>query len=134
MPHVLDGLHAANQGATGMLANARDRFFWPGLDAAIHQLRLQCRQCNETAPSQRTEPLIITPPPEYPFQQAVSDFCDIEGHTFLIYADRFSGWVEVERLATKYVSESREDIFEVVCHIWGTRGDLVRWRAPVQQR
>ena len=99
-PQVLDGLHAANQGATGMLANARDRFFWPGLDAAIHQLRLQCRQCNETAPSQRAEPLIITPTPDYPFQQAVSDFCDIEGHTFLIYADRFSGWVEVERLAT----------------------------------
>ena len=42
-PQVLDGLHAANQGVTGMLANARDRFFWPGLDAAIQQLRLQCR-------------------------------------------------------------------------------------------
>ena len=30
----------------------------------------------------------------------MSDFCDIEGHTFLIYADRYSGWVEVERLAS----------------------------------
>ena len=99
-PQVLDGLHAANQGTTGMLANARDRFFWPGLDAAIHQLRLQCRQCNESAPSQAAEPQIITPPPEYPFQPSVSDFCDIEGHNFLIYADRFSGWVEVERLAS----------------------------------
>ena len=28
----------------------------------------------------------------------MSDFCDIEGHNFLIYADRYSGWVEVERL------------------------------------
>ena len=27
---VLEGLHAANQGVTGMLANARSRFFWPG--------------------------------------------------------------------------------------------------------
>lgn len=99
-PQVLDGLHAANQGVTGMLANARDRFFWPGLDAAIQQLRLQCRRCNETAPSQPAEPLIITPPPEYPFQQVVSDFCNLEGHNFLIYADRYSGWVEVERLAS----------------------------------
>ena len=49
-PQVLDGLHAANQGTTGMLENARDQFFWPGLDSAIHQLRLQCQQCIESAP------------------------------------------------------------------------------------
>ena len=29
---VLEGLHAANQGVTGMLSNARSLFFWPGLD------------------------------------------------------------------------------------------------------
>ena len=47
-PQVLDGLHAANQGVTGMLSNARDRLFWPGLDGDIRQMRLQCRQCNKT--------------------------------------------------------------------------------------
>ena len=30
----------------------------------------------------------------------VTDFCHLEGHLFLIYADRFSGWVEVDRLST----------------------------------
>ena len=97
-PQVLEGLHAANQGVTGMLSNARTRFFWPGLDAAVRQLRDHCRQCNEQAPSQTSEPLILTPPPEVPFEQTVTDLCKLEGHTFLIYADRFSGWVEVERL------------------------------------
>ena len=42
--------------------------------------------------------MIITPPPEYPFEQAVADLFTLEGHTFLAYADRFSGWLEVERL------------------------------------
>ena len=44
---VLDGLHAGNQEVSGMLANARSHFFWPGLDAALRQLRAQCKQCNE---------------------------------------------------------------------------------------
>ena len=107
---VLEGLHAANQGVTGMLANARERFFWPGLDASIRQLRQQCRQCNEEAPSQQPEPIILTPPPEYPFQQTVTDLCHLEGHTFLIFADRFSGWVEVERLPTNTLRHVRKPL------------------------
>ena len=39
-PEVLEGLHAANQGVTGMLANARDRLFWPGLDASYPPITL----------------------------------------------------------------------------------------------
>ena len=97
-PSVLDGLHAGNQGVSGMLANARSHFFWPGLDAALRQLRAQCKQCNEQAPSQQSEPMILTPPPEYPFEKTGADLFDLSGHTFLAYADRFSGWLEVERL------------------------------------
>ena len=97
-PQVLEGLHAGNQGVTSMLSNARTRFFWPGLDAAVRQFRDNCGQCNEQAPSQASEPLIFTQPAETPFEQTVTDLCKLEGHTFLIYADRFSGWVEVERL------------------------------------
>ena len=39
---ILEGLHAAHQGVNGMLANARQRLFWPGLDAAIRLTRAQC--------------------------------------------------------------------------------------------
>ena len=98
---VLEGLHSAHQGVTGMQANARERFFWPGLDAAIRQVRSKCRQCNENAPSQPSEEMIITPPPDYPFQQVVTDFAEIEGHDFLVYADRYSGWLEVAKLNNK---------------------------------
>ena len=98
---VLEGLHAAHQGVTGMLSNARSRFFWPGLDAAIRQLRSRCRQCNENAPSQSVEAMILSPSPEFPFQQVVTDFAEIEGHDFLVYADRYSGWLEVAKLGNK---------------------------------
>ena len=97
---VLEGLHAANQGVTGMLTNARERFFWPGLDAAVRQMRLQCRQCNEQSPSQHAEPIMVSPPPEVPFEQTASDIFSLEGHTFVAFADEYSGWLEVERLST----------------------------------
>ena len=38
------------------------------------------------------------PDPEVPFQQTTADLCDLEGHTFLVYADRYSGWVEGVKL------------------------------------
>ena len=94
-PMILEGLHAAHQGISGMKSNARDRFFWPGLDADIRQKREQCPSCTENAPSQADEPLILTPPPEMPFQQVAVDYYHAGNHDYLIYADRYSGWTEV---------------------------------------
>ena len=34
---VLDCLHSAHQGEANMKSSARDRFFWPGMDAAVSQ-------------------------------------------------------------------------------------------------
>ena len=92
---VLESLHSAHQGVNGMLANARQRLFWPGLGASIRQTRSQCRTCNMIAPSQPREPLMSPADPEFPFQQVVVDFVDIQGKNYLVYADRYTGWVEV---------------------------------------
>ena len=105
---VLEGLHSAHQGVKGMLANARERFFWPGLDACVRLTREQCRQCNENAPSQPAEPLIESPQPDRPFEQTVTDIFHLEGHAFLVYADRYSGWAEVERLTGTSFHHVRE--------------------------
>ena len=43
-----------------------------------------------------------------PFEQTASDLFSLEGHTFLAYADRFSGWVEVERLKSNAFPHVRE--------------------------
>ena len=32
---------------------------------------------------------------EFPFQQVVVDFVDIQGKSYMVYADRYKGWVEV---------------------------------------
>ena len=100
-PIILEGLHAAHQGVSSMLANARERLFWPGLDAAIRLYRAQCRQCNEQAPSQHKEPPTESSPPETPFEQVAIDLCSISGFSYLIYVDAYSGWVEVAHLTSK---------------------------------
>ena len=92
---VLESLHSAHQGVNGMLANARQRLFWPGLGASVRQTRSQCRTCNTIAPSQPREPLMSPADPEFPFQQVVVDFVDIQGKSYMVYADRYTGWVEV---------------------------------------
>ena len=56
-------------------------------------------------------PLVITPPPDYPSHKAVWDFCDIEGHNFLTYADQVSRWVEMEPLASRNTSRNVQKTF-----------------------
>ena len=91
---VLECLHAAHQGVNRMLANARQRLFWPGLEAQLRQTRAQCKACNRTAPSQPREPLAEPALPQFPFQHTVADLCDISGNKYLVFADRYTGWVE----------------------------------------
>jgi len=94
-PKILDGLHAAHQGVTSMKLNARERMFWPGLDADINQKMNQCQSCNENAPSQAAEQMLTTQIPSSPFEKVVTDLFDVGSRKYLVYADRYSGWTEV---------------------------------------
>ena len=44
---------------------------------------------------QLTEPLVPTPPLQYPFQHTVVDLFQLEGQMYLAYADRLTGWLEL---------------------------------------
>ena len=97
---VMEGLHAAHQGVSTMRLNARERFFWPGIDADLKLRREQCGTCIENAPSQPDEPLVLTKDPELPFEQVAVDFFVKEGVHYIVYADRLTGWVEVSKVSS----------------------------------
>ena len=65
----------------------------------MEQKRRQCAVCNTHAPSSPAETLLPTPSPQYPFQQVVADLFQLDGHTYIAFADRLSGWLEVEHLS-----------------------------------
>jgi hypothetical protein len=90
---VLECLHSAHQGVVGMKARARSCVYWPGLSNAITNRREQCKTCNTIAPSQPAEPLSFSPAPMYPFESTVADYFNFKGITYLVYADRYTGWV-----------------------------------------
>ena len=78
-----------------MQTHARQRLFWPGLDAALRLTRAQCSDCNGRAPSQSEEPFLDVHVPEFPFQTVATDLFQHQGHKFLLYVDRFSAWLEI---------------------------------------
>ena len=90
---MLRCLHAAHQGVVGMKARANESVYWPGMDASIRNHRESCGTCVKIAPSQPREPLVLSPSPEWPFQQMVLDLFYVEHHAYLACADRLTGWL-----------------------------------------
>ena len=95
---VVRNLHAAHQGVDSMLRRARQAVYWPGMEGDVEMIRRQCAECDYHAPSQPAEPMIMSPPPEYPFQQVVADLFEVAGHRYLVYADRLTGWIKLDHL------------------------------------
>ena len=71
---ILESLHSANQGVTGMRMRANSSVYWPGMTSAIKNYRLTCQDCDKHGPSLPGEPLIPSLPPEWPFQQICMDY------------------------------------------------------------
>ena len=91
--YVLRTLHSAHQGLTGMRARANQCVYWPGLDASLRCFKAQCRDCITNAKSQQREPIILTPPPQWPFQHVCVDYFEISSHVYISIVDNYSGWI-----------------------------------------
>ena len=89
--NILHSLHSAHQGCNGMRARANQTVYWPGLNSSIKNFRMSCDTCTKIAPSQAREPIIMTPPPSYLYQEVCGDYFELEGRAYLTMVDRFSG-------------------------------------------
>ena len=95
-PVVLETLHSAHQGVTGMTLRAQSCVWWPGITPQIKETRDKCRICNECAPSQPSAPPEQLQHPDYPFQQVACDYFQAGGYVYHVMVDRFSGWPTVQ--------------------------------------
>ena len=96
---VTSTLHAAHQGVQAMISRAKSSVFWPGITAAINEVRATCGPCNRMAPSQASLPPEPVNVPEYPFQYICADYFQHAGSNYLITVDRYTNWPRVERAA-----------------------------------
>nr|XP_027230045.1 uncharacterized protein K02A2.6-like [Penaeus vannamei] len=127
IPEALRGqiaanLHASHQGLDSMLRRARQAIYWPGIEGDLQYHRASCNSCNANAPSQLPEPLLLTPPLEFPFQQTVANL-QFGGQMYLVYADRLTGWLEIAHL------HSGSSSYKIMKHF---RHYFTRWGAPEQ--
>ena len=89
---VLEVLHMAHQGVTGMYHAAQHSVMWPGLHDDLEGVRRACDSCNVNARSNSNLPPRPIEDPEYPFQMISMDYFTEKGKQWLILADRYSGW------------------------------------------
>ena len=104
---VLHYLHSAHQGVVGMNAHANESVYWPGMAASIRSIRANCMVCSKINPSQPQEPIILTWPPDWPFQQIVRDLFYVGNHAYPACADRLTGWLILFHLEPGYTTTSK---------------------------
>jgi hypothetical protein len=92
---VLDAIHAAHQGVSGMNNRVDQAVYWPSITADLHNSRHNCKTCIREAPSQPAGTPVPPPEPDYPFQMVVGDYFSLQGYNYLVLGDRFSGWLSI---------------------------------------
>ena len=110
--------------------------YWPRITADIEKTRQSCTSCERHTPTQaQLPPVSELASPEFPFQMTVTDYCAVKGKTWLVVADRFSGWVslfyyEKEATARDLVNKMKQifTTFGVAEHFSSDEGPQFRAR------
>ena len=126
---VLVQLHSAHQGSVRTKQRARQIVYWHGIDNDIDNIILQCKQCQETLPSQPREPLITKTRPNRPFQEIAVDFFTYGGQQFLVIIDCYTDWPEIIQMGknttTSHLIAALLDNFchcGVLDNLWSDQG------------
>ena len=117
-PEVMDHLHAANAGVTGMYARASTSVWWPNMRDDLIRLRAACSTCTKNAPSNPSAPPQEVTPPAYPFHSIAADFFQVRNSSYLAVICRYSGWLSLFRLQ-KDDSQHVMSIFREYFSRWG---------------
>ena len=119
---ILDNLHCAHQGVSGMQARAMNTVFWPGISSDLEAIRDSCRTCHRNTPSQPKLPPVAPNTPKLPFEMICCDYFELKAHHYLIAADRLSGWVEVLRVQPSTPTAGSKGLCSALRRIFATFG------------
>ena len=94
-----------------------ERVYWPGMNSSIHTFKAHCTTCATIDPSQPREPIILTPAPEWPFQQIV-DIYHVGYVAYIACTDRLTGWLFLCHLKPGYATSSK--LMSICRHLFQT--------------
>ncbi|XP_063897721.1 uncharacterized protein K02A2.6-like, partial [Helicoverpa armigera] len=100
-------LHGSHFGVVKMKAIARERLWFPGIDAALERLAAACSVCAQLRPAPPRAPPSPWPYPPHAFYRIHLDFLGpFHNQMFLVIVDAFSKWVECYTVSTSYGSKT----------------------------
>jgi transposase InsO family protein len=122
---MLKELHASHQGIERTPRRTRAAIYWPGINGDIKSTVDACDKCQEYRPSLAQEPMNADAPPSRPWEDTSADFFTLDGKDYLVYADRYSGWIEIQHFPHPPTASSTTAAFQ---NWFGQHGIPVRIR------
>ena len=94
---ILQRLHKGHQGITKTKALASTCVWWPYISSQIETMVNKCAICAIHRPERR-DPLLPCSFSDRPWSRLAMDLFELKGKTYLIIADYFSRWIELQLL------------------------------------
>jgi transposase InsO family protein len=91
-------IHNAHLGIEKCKRRARDILFWPGMNAEIEDLVKKCQVCQDHQVRNMREPLHPLDSPSRPWEIVATDLFELDGSSYLILVDSYSGFFEIAQL------------------------------------
>jgi len=101
---TLQRLHEGHQGLQATLRRARRGIFWPNMARDIEESVLQCTQCQRFAP-QKPKPAERQISTTRPNEVVGMDLMELNGSSYLVTVDYFSGYITVDPVSTTSTQE-----------------------------
>ena len=129
---VLKQLHEGHLGLNKCKLRAKDTVYWPGLNAELENLVLNCALCLKYSTSKRKlEPSFVLGQeiPLYPWTKLATDIFHFEGVSYLLLVDYTSRYPVVRKLASM-TGQHVASHFKLICSEYGWPDTLVSDNGP----
>ena len=96
---VMTKIHLGHQGIVRCRVHAATSVWWPGSARDMEEFIQSCPECQKNMPPSK-EPLLPTELPTHPWERVASDLFVLGISNYLLVADYFSRYVEVQHLTS----------------------------------
>src|SRR5436190_12974526 len=115
---MMRDIHRSHKNITSCLSLARELVFWPKLNGDLRSYTDNCKVCAKFQRDKPQDKILLQEVPSRPWQFVAADLFNAKGKEFLVIADSYSGYFEVEEIN----SQSSSVVIKVLKKWFATHG------------